>query len=50
MQTMMSSNEILGSYCFVALVKLDQNNFIVWRTQILTSIKENNLESFINSD
>ena len=47
---MMSSNQISGSYSFATLVKLDQNNFIVWRTQILTSIKGNGLESFVNGD
>ncbi|KAK9184805.1 hypothetical protein WN943_025156 [Citrus x changshan-huyou] len=31
-------------------LKLDQNNFIMWRTQILTSIKGNGLEGFINGD
>lgn len=36
------------SYSFVTLVKLDQNNFILRRTQILASIKGNDLESFIN--
>ena len=46
----MSSNQISGSYSFATLVKLDQNNFIVWRTQILTSIKGNSLESFVNGD
>ena len=47
---MTSSNQISGSYGFVTPVKLDQNNFIVWRTQILASIKGNSLESFINGD
>ena len=36
------------SYIFVTPVKLGQNNFILWRTQVLTSIKGNNLEGFIN--
>lgn len=47
---MMSSNQTSGSYSFVTPVKLDQNNFIIWRTQILTTIKGNGLESFINGD
>ena len=47
---MMSSNQISGSYNFATPVKLDQNNFIVWRTQILTSIRGNGLESFVNGD
>ncbi|KAL9460036.1 hypothetical protein AB3S75_003267 [Citrus x aurantiifolia] len=49
-QTMMNSNQTPGSYSFVTPVKLDQNNFIVWRTQILTTIKGNSFESFINGD
>ncbi|KAH9647735.1 retrovirus-related pol polyprotein from transposon RE1 [Citrus sinensis] len=39
-----------NSFSFVTPVKLDQNNFILWRTQILTSIKGNSLEGFINGD
>lgn len=35
------------SYNFVTPIKLDQNNFIVWRTQVLTSIKGNGFEGFI---
>ena len=38
------------SFSFVTPVKLDQNNFILWRTQILASIKGNGLEGFINDD
>lgn len=37
-------------YSFVTLVKFDQNNFILWRTQVLASIKANGLEGFINGD
>lgn len=37
-----------SSYSFVTPIKLDQNNFIMWHTQILTSIIGNGLESFIN--
>ncbi|KAH9793982.1 hypothetical protein KPL71_004732 [Citrus sinensis] len=29
---------------------LDQNNFILWRTQVLTTVKGNGLEGFINGD
>ena len=47
---MMSSDQTSGSYNFVTPVKLDQNNFIVWGTQILTTIRGNGLESFINGD
>ena len=38
------------SFSFITPVKLDQNNFIMWRTQVLTSIKGNDLEGFINGD
>lgn len=38
------------SYSFVSPVKLDQNNFILWRTQVLASIKGNGLEGLINGD
>lgn len=39
-----------SSFSFVTPVKLDQNNFIRWWTQVLTSIKGNGLEGFINGD
>lgn len=39
-----------NSFSFVTPVKLDQNNFILWRAQILASIKGNGLEGFINGD
>lgn len=39
-----------ASYNFVTPVKLDQNNFIMWRNQVLASIKRNGLEGFINGD
>lgn len=39
-----------SAYGFVTPVKLDQNNFISWRTQVLASIKGNGLEGFINGD
>ncbi|GAY59826.1 hypothetical protein CUMW_197430 [Citrus unshiu] len=45
MASMIQSNT---SYNFVTPVKLDQNNFILWRTQVLASVKGNGLESFIN--
>lgn len=38
------------SYSFVTLVKLDQHNFILWRTQVLASIKGSGMEDFINGD
>ena len=47
MASMIQSNT---SYSFVTPVKLDQNNFILWRTQVLASVKGNGLEGFINGD
>ncbi|KAK9185300.1 hypothetical protein WN943_025656 [Citrus x changshan-huyou] len=35
---------------FVTPVKLDRNDFIVWRNQVLTSIKGNGLERYINGE
>ena len=40
----------MNSYNLVTPIKLDQNNFIVWRTQVLTSIKGNGLEGFITRE
>ncbi|KAH9677669.1 reverse transcriptase Ty1/copia-type domain-containing protein [Citrus sinensis] len=45
MASMIQSN---ASYNFVTPVKLDRNNFILWRTQVLASVKGNGLEGFIN--
>lgn len=47
---MANATENNPSYSVVNPVKLDQNNFILWRTQFLASIKGNDLEGFINSD
>ena len=47
---MANSNQNSGSYGFITPIKLDHNNCIVWRTQILTSIKGNGLEDFINGN
>ena len=47
---MTSITQSNSSYSFVTPIKLDQNNFIMWRTQVLASIKGNGLEGFINSD
>ena len=41
------SNLNSNTYNFVTSIKLYQSNFIVWRTQVLTSIKCNGLEGFI---
>ena len=45
MASMIQSN---ASYNFVTPVKLDQNNFVLWRTKVLASVKGNGLEGFIN--
>ena len=45
MASMIQSN---ASYNFVTPVKLDRNNVILWRTQVLASVKGNGLEGFIN--
>ena len=47
---MVNTTQNNNSFSFVTPVKLDQNNFILWRTQVLTSIKGNDLEGFINGD
>ncbi|KAH9671717.1 reverse transcriptase Ty1/copia-type domain-containing protein [Citrus sinensis] len=47
---MASITQSNSSYSFVTLIKLDQNNFILWRAQVLASIKGNGLEGFINGD
>ena len=36
------------SFTFAATVKLDRSNFLLWRKQVLTSIKGNRLEKFIS--
>ena len=48
--TMASITQSNSSYSFVTPIKLDQNNFILWRTQVLASIKGNGLKGFINGD
>lgn len=40
-------NQINTSYNFITQVKLNKNNFIVWRTQVLTSKKGNGFEGLI---
>ncbi|KAL9411782.1 hypothetical protein AB3S75_045396 [Citrus x aurantiifolia] len=42
-----ASNQNNTSCNFVIPIKLDQSNFIVQRTQVLTSIKGNGIEGFI---
>lgn len=44
------NNQSAGSFSFVTPIKLGNKNFIVWRAHILTLIKGNCLESFINSN
>lgn len=38
------------AFSFVIPIKPNQNSFILWCTQVLVSIKGNNLEGFINKD
>ena len=35
------------SFAFIPTVKLDHSNFLLWRKQVLTSIRGNRLKSFI---
>ncbi|KAK9178263.1 hypothetical protein WN943_027453 [Citrus x changshan-huyou] len=42
-----ASNQNNTSCNFVIPIKLDQSNFVVWRTEVLTSIKWNGIEGFI---
>lgn len=44
---MANTNQNTQSYNFITPIKLDQNNFMVWRNQVLASIKGNGLEGFI---
>ncbi|KAH9744437.1 retrovirus-related pol polyprotein from transposon RE2 [Citrus sinensis] len=45
---MANSNQNSHSYNFVIPIKLDHNNFMVWRNQVLASIKGNGLEAAFN--
>lgn len=47
---MVSMTQTSSSYSFATHAELDQNNFIMWHTQVLASIKGNGLEGFINGD
>lgn len=44
------TNQNPHSYNFVTPIKLDDNNFIMWRNQILASNKGNGLEGFITRE
>lgn len=46
-EPMANTNQNTQSYNFITPIKLDQNNFLVWRNQVLASIKGNGLEGFI---
>lgn len=39
-----------SSFSFIQPIKLDRANYLVWKTQVLTSIIANGLEGFINGD
>ncbi|KAL9460414.1 hypothetical protein AB3S75_003593 [Citrus x aurantiifolia] len=48
-QTIMNSIQpSQTSFTFAATVKLDRSNFLLWRKQVLTSIRGNRLEKFIS--
>lgn len=49
-EPMANANHNSQSYNFVTPIKLDQHNFIVWRNQVLASIKGNGLKGFITGD
>ena len=38
------------SFSFSIPVKLDRSNFMIWRKQVLTTIKGNHLEDFISGN
>ena len=38
------------SFTFATTVKLDRSNFLLWRKQVLTSIRGNRLEGFISEN
>lgn len=46
-EPMANTNQNTPSYNFVTPIKLYNNSFMVWRNQVLASIKGNGLESFI---
>ena len=41
-------NSAISSFTFNTPVKLDQSNFLIWRSQVLASIRGNRLEKFID--
>ena len=41
-------NSAISSFTFNTPVKLDQSNFLIWRSQVLASICSNKLEKFID--
>lgn len=43
-----ANNLNISAFTFTALIKLDNNNFLLWKSQVLASIRANDLESFVN--
>ena len=41
-------NSTISSFTFNTPVKLDQSNFLIWRSQVLALIRGNRLEKFID--
>lgn len=46
-ELMANTNQNSHSYNFVTPIKLNQNNFMIWKNKVLASIKGNGLEGFI---
>ncbi|KAL9412796.1 hypothetical protein AB3S75_041451 [Citrus x aurantiifolia] len=43
-----TANSTTVSFTFNTPVKLDQSNYLIWRSQVLASIRGNRLEKFID--
>ena len=43
-----AANSTTVSFTFNTPVKLDQSNYLIWRSQVLDSIRSNRLEKFID--
>ena len=44
----LAANSTIVSFTFNTLVKLDQSNYLIWRYEVLASIRGNRLEKFID--
>ena len=43
-----TANSTTVSFTFNTPVKLDQSNYLIWRSQVLASIRGNRLEKFLD--